>query len=711
MTLFQALVVDIAAQSLDPNEVRTQLSQSGLSESEIRQRLQAAGYSSQVLDLFLSDQPLDEMPITGEALSALESLGVVGATPDGLELVPLETGMEMGLGTGPVGLGESPIFGFDVFTRATSQFQPLLYGPVPDSYVLGPGDQVVLVLAGEVELAHELEVTRAGFVVIPNVGQVPVANLTMGELRAQLRSRLAGSYSGIERGTTSFNVTLSEIRTIQVSVAGEVNQPGAYQLASVATVLNSLYAAAGPTEIGNMRSVRVERRNGERHELDLYPYLTRGDVSNDITLENGDVVFVPLKGRRVKMLGAVVRPAHFELSDTDDLIDVLQMAGGFAPQASRQRLTLHRVVGPAFRGPGLTPHQAIDLELRPSRDSSSQNYLGGVLIPPIGLQDGDSIVVDEVPSLVDSYFVSVSGMVRSPGAFPWEEGMTLRNLLELARGPTVGADLRQAQVSRLPMTRESGNIAETIDVPLDSSYLTERDMEGRYAGPPGVEFPSPGTSPEFQLEPFDRIRISPQPSFEMPEAVLITGEVAVTGEYTLVTTTDRVASLVGRAGGLLDTAYPEGARLFRAQDELGRIDLDLPTALVAPGGTEDLALQPGDSLHIPEYSPTVRVLGAVNSPVTVLYREGEDLEYYIGNAGGYRSDADEGRVSVRYANGQAEIREKVLLFWSRSPTPGPGSEVLVPAEVPDLGPSLYETLTPLVGMMGTVTALILAVTR
>ena len=145
------------------------------------------------------------------------------------------------------------------------------------------------------------------------------------------------------------------------------------------------------------RQVRVERRNGERHELDLYPYLTRGDVSNDITLENGDVVFVPLKGRRVRMLGAVVRPAHFELSDTDDLIDVLQMAGGFAPQASRQRLTLHRVVGPAFRGPGLSPHQAIDLELRPSRDSSSQNYLGGVLIPPIGLHDLSLIHISEPP--------------------------------------------------------------------------------------------------------------------------------------------------------------------------------------------------------------------------------------------------------------------------------------------------------------------------
>ena len=103
--------------------------------------------------------------------------------------------------------------------------------------------------------------------------------------------------------------------------------------------------------------------------------------------------------------------------------------------------------------------------------------------------------------------------------------------------------------------------------------------------------------------------------------------------------------------------------------------------------------------------------GAVISPVTVLYREGEDLDYYIANAGGYREDADEGRVSVHFANGQAETREKILLLWSNSPTPGPGSQITVPAVVPDTGASIYEVLTPLVGMMGTVTALIVAVSR
>ena len=169
------------------------------------------------------------------------------------------------------------------------------------------------------------------------------------------------------------------------------------------------------------------------------------------------------------------------------------------------------------------------------------------------------------------------------------------------------------------------------------------------------------------------------------------------------------SDLITRAGGILPTGYPDGASFIR--EDLGRIDIDLETALAIPESVSDVLLRPGDILNIPTYSPTVEVQGAVISPVTVLYREGEDLDYYIANAGGYREDADEDRVSVRFANGQAETREKVLLLWYSSPTPGPGSEITVPAVVPDTGPSIYEVLTPLVGMMGTVTALIVAVMR
>ena len=288
--------------------------------------------------------------------------------------------------------------------------------------------------------------------------------------------------------------------------------------------------------------------------------------------------------------------------------------------------------------------------------------------------------------------------------------MTLRALVELARGPTVGADLREAEVSRLPDDRGLGQLARSIMVPLDSSYLSQRDAQGRFRGPPGIAFPPSGSSEEFDLEPFDQVLIKQQPDFEMPQAVAISGEVSIPGQYTLLTKSDRVADLVQRAGGVLDTGYPEGARLFRSLDNLGRIDVDLPAAMRSPENSDNLILQPGDSLHIPQYSPTVTIRGAVNSPVTAQYRDGEGLGYYIAAAGGYRSDADEGRVSVRFANGQARSRSK-FLFWSRYPAPGPGSEILVPVEDPDAGIDWSAVVAPAISALGTITALIIAVTR
>ena len=694
----------------DPEGVRQRLLTSGLAPDEIRAQLRAAGIPATALDQFLASGSLDATSaLTPDALSALAALGMTVGTPDGVELVPVRTGLTQRLGEqdSPAGL---PIFGLDVFTRATSQFQPLLSGPVPDDYRMGPGDQMVLVLTGEVELAHELEVSREGFIVIPNVGQVFVANLTMLELRALLRTRLARSYSGVERGTTNVSVSVARLRTNQIYVTGEVAQAGAYQLSSVATVTNALYAAGGPTSLASLREVRVQRRNGDVVSLDLYPYLLEGDVSGDVMLEQGDVVFVPLKGRRVQLHGAIVRPAHYELAATEDLIDVLQAAGGFAPEALRQRLTVYRVLRPAERGPGLADRQAIDLELRPATDSTSTGFLGDVTIPPIGLQDGDSIVIGSVPALEDAYYVTMVGMVTAPGRFPWQDGMTLRNLVELSRGPRVGADLREAEVSRMPSQRDLGQLAMRLRVPLDSSYLSQRDAEGRFRGPPGLPFPPPGATPEFPLEPFDQVLILLQPGFGMQESVVITGEVSIPGRYTLLTRGDRVSDLLVRSGGASPTGYLAGAQLIRSLGDIGRIDLDLQAALDDPTTDNNIILQPGDSLHIPEYSPTVQVRGAVNSPVTVLYREGSGLQYYIANAGGYRADADVVRLSVRYANGTARTRSK-FLFWPNWPQPGPGSEIVVPVRDPADDLDTRGLIADMVAILGSLATVIIVLVR
>ena len=141
----------------------------------------------------------------------------------------------------------------------TSEFQPLNFGPVDPDYLLGPGDQIQLFITGEIELAYSLDVTREGFVVIPDVGQISVNGLTLATLRENLYPRLSSVYSGVGRGpeaTTRFDLSLGRLRTNQVFLIGEVSRPGAYQMSPAATVFNALYSANGPRAEGSMRSVQ-----------------------------------------------------------------------------------------------------------------------------------------------------------------------------------------------------------------------------------------------------------------------------------------------------------------------------------------------------------------------------------------------------------------------------------------------------------------------
>jgi protein involved in polysaccharide export with SLBB domain len=216
------------------------------------------------------------------------------------------------------------VFGVDVFRRSTTQFLPTLAGPVPPDYTLGPGDHLVLILTGELEFAYSLQVTREGFVLIPQVGQLFVANLTLDQLRDVLYARLGRVYSGVRRGpdaTTRFDISVASVRINQVYVVGEVKQPGAYQLSALGTVLTSLYAAGGVTDRADLRHIEVRRLDKPENTVDLYDYLLHGEKRGDIRLQTGDVVFVPLHGTRAQVTGAVPRPAIYELKAAETLVD------------------------------------------------------------------------------------------------------------------------------------------------------------------------------------------------------------------------------------------------------------------------------------------------------------------------------------------------------------------------------------------------------
>src|SRR5437867_1362127 len=284
--------------------VRSRISQSGLTPDQIRARLTASGYPATLLDPYLSTSSAGAAIAPGaQELAALQALGLPAPNS---QLLPFDTGLVRSVRTAP-----SDVFGVDVFQRTTTQFLPLLAGPVPADYKLGPGDNLVLILTGDVELSYSLPLTREGFILIPQVGQVHVANLTLDQLRDVLYTRLGRVYSGVRRGanaTTRFDVTVANVRANQVYVVGEVSQPGAYQISSLGTVFTALYAAGGVTERAKLRGVEVQRLGKTVATLDLYDYLLRGDTRNDIRLETGDVVFVPIHESRVRVNGAVLRP-------------------------------------------------------------------------------------------------------------------------------------------------------------------------------------------------------------------------------------------------------------------------------------------------------------------------------------------------------------------------------------------------------------------
>jgi protein involved in polysaccharide export with SLBB domain len=288
--------------------------------------------------------------------------------------------------------------------------------------------------------------------------------------------------------------------------------------------------------------------------------------------------------------------------------------------------------------------------------------------------------------------------------------MTLRELMGLARGPRVGAYLKEAEIARLPTDRSAGQLATTIRVALDSTYLLDRDSLGRYVGPPGLPFAA-GGAPEVTLEPFDNVLILRQPDFDYQRTVSVTGEVRYPGVYSLRTKSDRLSDVIARAGGLTRQAYGEGIRFVRAQNDVGRINVDLARALRDSASSANVILQPGDSISVPEYQPSVKVSGAVNSPGSVLWRRGAGLSYYLSAAGGFSQHADKGAVSVRFANGEVRTRRGGL-FGGGAPKPGPGSEVMVPAEDPNARRTDYVTLFGAIAqILASTVAIIVVVTR
>ena len=303
---------------------------------------------------------------------------------------------------GSVG-AELPIFGANLFYSGSAEFAPVDRTPVTPDYVIGPGDQVLLRVWGQVNFNVHATVDRAGDVYIPQVGNVEVAGLHFQQLNEYLKTQLGRVFRNFD-----LSVNMGQLRSIQIYVVGYARQPGSYTVSSLSTLVNALFSSGGPSEQGSMRRIELRRGGKTVTTFDLYDLLIDGDKSHDAPLLPGDVVYIPPVGPQVAVAGSVHVPAIYELKGNETVAQAIKMAGGLTPLASRQDAQLDRTNR-------LGARQTVQIAL----DSKGTET---------ALRDGDILRIQAMVQAFDRT-VTLRGNVANPGRYSWKPGMRVLDLI------------------------------------------------------------------------------------------------------------------------------------------------------------------------------------------------------------------------------------------------------------------------------------------
>jgi polysaccharide biosynthesis/export protein len=329
-------------------------------------------------------------------------------------------------------------FGYDLFAGTPTTFAPATDIPVPADYVVGPGDIFEVQLFGKENEQYSLVVSRDGRINFPQLGAITVAGARFSDVRADLERRVAEQMIGVKA-----NIGMGELRSIRVFVLGDVTRPGSYTVSSLSTMTNALFVSGGIRPIGSLRNVQLKRNGRVVTRLDLYDLLLRGDTSEDMRLQPGDVIFVPPIGQTAGVAGEVRRPAIYELRGEKTVAQLVEIAGGLMPTAVPRLSQLERLDA---RGNVTLVDVDLDSYLSPQGGKRSAPKAPGEG-PATALADGDVLRVYPALDRMDGV-VLLAGHVKRPGGVAWHERMRLTDLLANPEQLLPQADLEYVVVRR-----------------------------------------------------------------------------------------------------------------------------------------------------------------------------------------------------------------------------------------------------------------------
>ncbi len=644
----------------------------GKSEQQIGKELMAKGVTPEQakrIKAQLESQQQGEKQATRQTVTSAESERKHNAAED-VSVSSIENMQrEIEKGDAMSGSGRK-IYGHQVFNSQSLTFEPSENLATPQNYRLGPGDEVVIDIWGTSEDHMRQTISPEGSIMISQIGPVYLNGLTIKDANQHIKSAFSRKYAGMNDAETDIQVTLGQVRTIQVDILGEVATPGTFRMSPFSSVFHALYRAGGINDIGSLRNIQVLRNGKKVAGVDIYDYLFKGKTSGNIRLQEGDVIIVPPYEQLVNIDGNVKRPMYYEIKPDETVKSLLDYAGGFT--------------GDAYGG-----------MVRLSRQSGTENELYNIdrgEFATYRLQDGDIITVG---TILDRYAnrVELKGAVYRPGMFAIGDGLkTVRDLIDKADGVTEDAytdrvllyregpekqlevvaldlkDILRGAALDITLKRNDmlvissvneleergdvyigGQVARPGAYPyaanstvedlifqagglLEGASTARVDISRRIVDPSATEATNQlaqeftvsienglavGKGKGFRLKPYDRVEVRRSPGYAPQETVAIDGEVLFAGTYTLRKRNERLSEFVTRAGGLIDGAYIKGAHLSRRLSESELAARKEALRLAMSNNSENM----GDSIAIDKID------------LSNMYNVGINLEKALANPG------------------------------------------------------------------------------
>ncbi|WP_066759140.1 SLBB domain-containing protein [Crocinitomix algicola] len=654
------------------------------------------------------------------------------------------------------------IYGSEIFANKALSFEPNQVLSSPEAYQLGTGDQLEVVIFGVQQFSQTVRINQNGTIFLKNIGAVAIGGLQLGAASQLIKDKASKIYKTIQTGNSQISVTITDFKTIQVTMIGVI-QPGNYALSSLSTVFNALHVAGGPNKNGTYREIQLIRNNTIYKTIDLYDFLTAGDLTGNVSLQNNDIIRVPTYQKRVEVIGEVKRPGLFELIDGETFDDLMTYCSGFNEGAYTKNIKLTTTTESEYKITTVTQDKFDALEFK----------------------SGDKLQVDKIRETYENRVI-VSGAVFRPAEYELTDGMRVLDLLQKADGTTADAFTDRALIVRrdeklqpeiigvnllkiqedpssednIPLLKDDELIVSSITDLKESQSVV---LSGEVMNPGIFQFANNmslydliilggglktsastkveiartssnesnetkiiqveidlslnSTSSNYQLQPNDVISVRKQFNYSEAEEISLAGEVQYPGTYAIKSENERVGSVIDRSGGLTNRANPKGIKIIRQLD-INSTSLEDNSVVVIPINYEaikknpdskaNILIQEGDEIRVEKLVETTVVTGAVEMETEIPINGNKSAKYYIKASGGFKENANKKKTYVIYSNGMAKTTKR-FAFFKFYPKPDFGSTIIVPEQAEKVDGLTTQEMVALSAILSSATGVTVAI--